>query len=133
MPADPRPAPSSLSSASTGADPATNGVAGAGPATDLAGVGQHVVFENARVRVWHIALAPGETQPLHRHDLPYLVLAVQGARNLILTAAGERIPADEPTGGVVYREPGAVHTLTNTGDTTYLARIVELKAGHDTA
>jgi beta-alanine degradation protein BauB len=35
---------------------------------------------------------------------------------------------DEETGGVVFREPGATHTLTNIGDTTYVARIVELKA-----
>ena len=38
-----------------------------------------------------------------------------------------RIDADEPTGGVVYRDPGAVHMLTNVGDTTYLARLVELE------
>jgi hypothetical protein len=40
---------------------------------------------------------------------------------------GTRIDADEPTGGVVFREPGATHLLTNVGDTTYLARLVELK------
>jgi quercetin dioxygenase-like cupin family protein len=101
--------------------------------TELASVGQHVVFENDRVRVWHIALAPGETQPLHHHDLPYLVIAVQGARNLIRTVDGNQIPADEPTGGVVFRTPGATHTLTNTGDTTYMARIVELKPDHSGA
>jgi hypothetical protein len=47
---------------------------------------------------------------------------------VIQTAAGERIDVDEETGGVVFREPGATHTLTNIGDTTYVARIVELKA-----
>jgi quercetin dioxygenase-like cupin family protein len=96
-------------------------------------VGQHVIFENDLVRVWHIALAPGETQPLHHHELPYLVIAVQGARNVIRTAEGEQIPADEPAGGVVFREPGATHMLTNNGDTAYMARIVELKSvGHPT-
>jgi predicted metal-dependent enzyme (double-stranded beta helix superfamily) len=91
-------------------------------------VGQEIILENDRVRIWHITLAPGETQPLHHHELPYVVVAVQGASNVIQTAAGERIDVDEETGGVVFREPGATHTLTNIGDTTYVARIVELKA-----
>lgn len=95
--------------------------------TTLAEVGQEIILENDRVRIWHITLAPGETQPLHHHDLPYVVIAVQGARNVIHTAAGERIDADEETGGVVFREPGATHTLTNDGDTVYVARIIELK------
>lgn len=93
----------------------------------LGPVGQEIVFENDRVRVWHILLEPGEGQPLHRHEHPYLVVAVQGAKNLIQTVDGTRIDADEATGGVVFREPGAVHMLTNVGDTTYLARLVELK------
>ncbi|MEU5548599.1 MULTISPECIES: cupin [unclassified Micromonospora] len=93
----------------------------------LGPVGQEVVFENDRVRVWHIRLEPGERQPLHRHDHPYLVVAVQGAKNVVQTIDGTTIDADEPTGGVVYRDPGAVHMLTNVGDTTYLARLVELK------
>ena len=94
----------------------------------LAEVGQEILLENDRVRVWHITLQPGETQPLHHHGLPYVVVAVQGARNVIRTEAGDRIEADEQTGGVVFREPGATHTLTNDGDTVYVARIIELKA-----
>jgi quercetin dioxygenase-like cupin family protein len=80
-----------------------------------------------RVRVWHIRLEPGECQPLHRHDDPYLVIAVQGAKNVVRTVDGTQIDAEEPSGGVVFREPGATHLLTNVGDTTYLARLVELK------
>lgn len=38
-----------------------------------------------------------------------------------------RIDADEPTGGVVYRDPGSIHMLTNVGGTAYLVRLVELK------
>jgi len=96
--------------------------------TDLSPVGQRIILENDQVRVWHITLLPGETQPMHHHDLPYVVVAVQGARNVIHTAAGERIAADEEPGGVVFRTPGATHTLTNNGDSVYLARIIELKA-----
>lgn len=93
----------------------------------LGPVGQSVIFENDLVRVWHIRLEPGESQPMHRHDLPYLVIAIEGGKNVIETAAGEKIGVDEPAGGVVFRDPGATHTLTNVGDTTYLARLTELK------
>lgn len=74
--------------------------------TELGPVGQEIVYENDRVRVWHIRLEPGERQPLHRHDHPYLVVAIEGAKNVVQTIDGTRIDADEPTGGVVYRDPG---------------------------
>jgi predicted metal-dependent enzyme (double-stranded beta helix superfamily) len=95
----------------------------------LSPVGQKIMLENDKVRIWHISLAPGETQPLHHHGLAYVVVAVQGARNVIHTAAGERIEVTEEAGGVVFREPGQTHMLTNAGDTVYIGRIVELKAG----
>jgi predicted metal-dependent enzyme (double-stranded beta helix superfamily) len=99
----------------------------------LGAVGQEIMLDNDRVRVWHITLAPGESQPLHHHGLPYVVVAVQGARNVIHTAAGERIDVEEETGSVVFREPGQTHMLTNAGDTVYIGRIVEVKAGFDPA
>lgn len=92
-------------------------------------VGQEIMLDNDRVRVWHITLAPGETQPLHHHGLPYVVVAVNGASNVIHTAAGERLEVAEETGAVVFREPGQTHKLTNAGDTTYVGRIIELKTG----
>jgi beta-alanine degradation protein BauB len=97
--------------------------------TGLGPVGQQIILENDTVRIWHIQLAPGETQPLHHHGLAYVVVAVQGAKNVIHTAAGQRIDVVEDAGGVVFREPGQTHTLTNAGDTTYIGRIIELKSG----
>ena len=93
----------------------------------LGPVGQEILFENDKVRVWHVALAPGESQPLHHHGLPYVVVAVQGAKNVIHTADDQRIEVVEETGGIVFREPGQTHMLTNDGDTVYIGRIIELK------
>jgi predicted metal-dependent enzyme (double-stranded beta helix superfamily) len=90
-------------------------------------VGQEILLENDKVRVWHVALNPGESQPLHHHGLPYVVVAVQGAKNVIHTADGQRIEVVEETGGIVFREPGQTHMLTNDGDTVYIGRIIELK------
>jgi predicted metal-dependent enzyme (double-stranded beta helix superfamily) len=96
--------------------------------TELGPVGQRVLLENDHVRIWHITLQPGATQPLHQHGLPYVVVAVQGTKSVITTRDGERIDVIEETGSVVYRDPGQTHMLTNVGDTVYVGRIIELKA-----
>jgi predicted metal-dependent enzyme (double-stranded beta helix superfamily) len=96
--------------------------------TELGDVGQDVLLENDRVRVWHITLQPGETQPLHHHGLPYVVVAVRGTTSVITTRNGDRIDIVEETGSVVFREPGQTHMLSNVGDTVYIGRIIELKA-----
>ncbi len=93
----------------------------------LGDVGQRVVFENEHVRVWEVALAPGESQTWHNHTRPYLVLALQAADNRIDLLGGGSREVHEPVGGVVYRDPGEVHMLTNQGSTPYLSRLVELK------
>ena len=94
----------------------------------LGPVGQEILLENDKVRVWHISLQPGESQPLHHHGLAYVVVAVQGAKNVIHTADGQRIDVVEETGDIVFREPGQTHMLTNDGDTVYIGRIIELKS-----
>ncbi|WP_211261155.1 hypothetical protein [Pseudonocardia acaciae] len=91
-------------------------------------VGQKIVFENDEVRVWEITLAPGEQQLWHRHHNPYLVIALEAADNRIDPLdGGEPRLVHESAGGVVYREPGETHMLTNRGATHYRSRLVELK------
>jgi quercetin dioxygenase-like cupin family protein len=96
--------------------------------TELGDVGQAVLLDNDHVRIWHITLQPGETQPLHHHGLPYVVVAVQGATSVITTGDGQKIDIVEETGSVVFREPGQTHMLSNVGDSVYVGRIIELKA-----
>ena len=95
--------------------------------TELGAVGQEVLLDNDHVRIWHITLQPGETQPLHHHGLPYVVVAVQGATSVITTGDGQKIDIVEETGSVVFREPGQTHMLSNVGDSVYVGRIIELK------
>ncbi|MGP4029900.1 hypothetical protein [Actinomadura sp. 3N407] len=103
------------------ADPDGNRIA-------LGPVGQEVVFENDEVRVWEITLEPGARQTWHQHENPYLVIALEAADNRIDSiAGGEPRLVHEEVGGVVYREPGEIHMLTNRGTTRYRSRLVELK------
>jgi quercetin dioxygenase-like cupin family protein len=99
-----------------------------GSQVELGPVGQEVIFENDQVRIWEITLDPGANQPWHRHENPYIVIALEAADNRIDSiAGGEPRLVREDVGGVVYREPGEVHMLTNRGDTRYRSRLVELK------
>lgn len=100
----------------------------------LGPVGQRIIFENEHVRVWEIILEPGEQQPWHRHRDPYLVVALAAADNRIDPFDGSQPRlVHEPLGGVVYREPGETHMLTNRGATRYHSRLIEMKAPREGA
>lgn len=95
-------------------------------------VGTRLVFENERVRVWDLALEPGESlaEHIHRHD--YLFYVIEGG-NL------RQSDSDNPESGkdlhfpkdqVVFLEAGEglVHgRLTNVGTTPYRNLVIELK------
>lgn len=98
-----------------------------GTPVTLGPVGQEIVFENEQVRVWEITLEPGQNQPWHLHQNPYLVVALEAAANRIEPLrGGEPRLVREAVGAVVYREPGEIHMLTNHGTTRYRSRLIEL-------
>jgi hypothetical protein len=96
-------------------------------------VGTRVVFENERVRVWKVALAPGEQGALHRHDLEHLLIQVAGDRIAVVPEADSQGPfrdyleAEVVPGAVVHVAPGGVESARNVGVQPYLEIIVELK------
>jgi hypothetical protein len=94
----------------------------------LGPIGHEIVFENDHVRVWEVRLDPGDVQDWHRHEHPYLIVAIEEAHNRMEFLDGSA-PRDmhETPGRVVYREAGKPHKLTNVGRTRYRNRLVELK------
>lgn len=83
-------------------------------------VGQVLVSEDARARVWFIRLAPGERLPFHRHVLDYFWTALSHGRarsHLNGQPAAERAYAP---GETAHQKFGAgefmVHDLENVGD-----------------
>ena len=94
-------------------------------------IGTDLVFENDRVRVWHMTLQPGEAMPVHRHVLTYFWTAITPGRFLQRTYDGTTYESDYPAGlthfyDVRYGEY-ALHNLENVGETTMIFCAVELK------
>jgi beta-alanine degradation protein BauB len=98
-------------------------------------VGTRLLFENDRVRVWDLTLQPGESLPLHRHELDYLYVVIGDGTLQTGFADGT---ADEPRqmadGDVRFRDvsspadgPRATHSATNVGDSPWRNIVVELK------
>ncbi|MBM7075439.1 hypothetical protein [Micromonospora humida] len=101
----------------------------------LGEVGQRVLLANSRVRVWEVALAPGECQPWHLHHNPYLVLCLDtsACRMDWLNGSPARF-INEQVGGALYRPVSPVHMLTNQGHSLYRNRLIELlDLGEDTS
>ncbi|HEY1739663.1 MAG TPA: hypothetical protein VGI86_13180, partial [Acidimicrobiia bacterium] len=102
-------------------------------------IGTNVVYEDERVRVWRLKLAPGEDSAVHRHDLDHLLIQVSGDRIAALPepdTAGpftEPIEADVVPSMVTFVPAGGIETARNIGSQQYLEIIVELKAPGRTA
>jgi hypothetical protein len=99
----------------------------------LGGVGTRVVYEDERVRVWQLRLAPGEDSPIHRHELDHLLIQVAGDRIAVIPEPDSDGPyrdyleANVVPGAVVHVTSGGIETARNVGSEPYLEVIVELK------
>ena len=51
--------------------------------TPLGPIGTKVVFENEHIRVWSIELPGKGHQPLHEHDLPYLIVPISEGKSIM--------------------------------------------------
>lgn len=94
-------------------------------------VGTELLFENARVRVWQMTLAPGEASPMHKHLHDHVfVYADDSEMEGRFSDAPEVLAQPVKTGFVYYREVGpdglAPHFLTNAGTKPSTHFIVEL-------
>ena len=99
----------------------------------LGGVGTKILYENERVRIWELRLAPGEESAIHRHELPHVLVQIAGDRIAVVPESDSEGPyrhyfaADVIPGAAVFVAPGGVETARNEGERPYLEVIVELK------
>ena len=95
-----------------------------------ADIGTKLLFENERVKVWEIKLAPSERAPFHRHTHNYFYVCVDPGRVRTRFPNGYYAEGDEDVGNVEFMEhspdnPG-IHDLENVGETTIRYTTVEL-------
>lgn len=102
---------------------------------DLNRVGDRIVFEDDRVRVWELALEPGSQSHVHQHPHDYLMICIEGDRIAAEASPGQHEPygpggdhVDIPThpGHVVFVEGGVTENAINSGTKRYRNLIVEL-------
>lgn len=93
-------------------------------------VGSNLLFENDRVRVWDLTLAPGESTGMHRHEHDYLYVvigdgALQGVSSDGIKGAPRLMKDGDVRWNTVNGE--AIHAAINAGDKPWRNIIVELK------
>src|SRR5262245_52442406 len=93
-------------------------------------VGTKLLFENDRVRVWDLQLAPGLQTQFHRHSTDFLYVVIgDGAIRTLCPDGAADAPRDMKDGDVRFREvpDESVHAARNVGDTPWRNIVVELK------
>jgi quercetin dioxygenase-like cupin family protein len=93
-------------------------------------VGTRLLFENDRVRVWDLQLAPGESTGLHRHTTDFLYVVIgDGALQTILGDGTREPPRAMHDGEVRFRNVAdeTVHEAVNVGDSPWRNIVVEFK------
>jgi quercetin dioxygenase-like cupin family protein len=90
-------------------------------------IGNRVVLENERIRVWLVELDPGQIQSRHVHELPYLIVPLTEGKNIMRFDDGREITTDEKPGVCLWRTPGVPHELENISTWQYRNVLVELK------
>jgi len=96
----------------------------------LGPIASKVLFENDRVRIWEMTLAPGEASDLHRHDLDYIIILLEGDRIAgIPGPESKRTPREAAVtpGRTFMLSRGETEWAVNTGEQPYREIIVELK------
>ena len=93
----------------------------------LGDVANRLLFENERVKVWQMDLAPGESSDFHEHTMPYLICVVEGETIDADFENGKTISFAMAPGKVFFVEPGSRETAVNRSSTRFREILVELK------
>ncbi len=85
---------------------------------ELGPIGDKILLENERVRIWSIKLDPDQRQAWHKHDLPYIIVPMTEGKNIMYFEDGREKETNEA---------GAPHELLNVSDWQYRNILIEIK------
>ena len=100
---------------------------------ELGDVGTTLLFENDKVRIWELSLAPGERGALHEHHYDNVLVQIEGDRVAVEPSPDTRsvydqyFEADIGRGNSLFVTKGGIERAVNVGQKPYYEIIVELK------
>lgn len=92
--------------------------------------GREPQFENADVKVWKSVILPNDPLPLHRHEHPRVIVALQGGTMKILEEKGQSDLHQWQTGKAYWlpaNPAGTRHQDINVGNRPIEVMVVELQ------
>jgi predicted metal-dependent enzyme (double-stranded beta helix superfamily) len=100
----------------------------------LGDVATSLLFENDKVRVWEMDLAPGASSDVHEHTLDYILIQLEGDKIAGIFEDDTKgvyppgtVEGDVAPGNAIYIEKGGIETAKNTGTQRYREILVEIK------
>ena len=99
----------------------------------LGTVATRVLFENDRVRIWEMDLAPGERSATHEHTLDYVLVQIDGDRIAAEPEPDTRgafttyLEGEVAPGKTRFIARGGIETAINVGRRRYREILIELK------
>jgi beta-alanine degradation protein BauB len=94
----------------------------------LGDVANKLLFENERVKVWQMDLAPGESSDFHEHKHPYLICVIEGETIDADFENGKTTSFRIAPGKIFFVEPGSRETAVNRSSRRFREFLIELKA-----
>ncbi len=104
--------------------------AGFAAAQVVSRTGREPQFENAEVKVWKSVIMPNDPLPLHRHEHPRVLVALQGGTMKILEESGQSELHPWETGKAYWlpaNAPGTRHQDVNVGNAPIEVMVIELQ------
>ena len=98
----------------------------------LGPMGDEIVFENDRVRIWELTLPPGADSNVHQHELDYILVILEGDKIAAIPEPDsggdhhEYFEADVVTPMVVELKKGGIETAKNIGEQRYYELLIEI-------
>lgn len=92
--------------------------------------GREPQFTNSSVKVWKSLILPNNPLPMHRHEHPRVIVALQGGEMKILEDTGKGEVHVWQTGKAYWLDansPGTQHQDINVGDKPIEVMVVELE------
>lgn len=99
----------------------------------LGDVGTRLLHEDDQVKIWEMALAPGEQSALHKHEHNYILVIIEGDRIagvphvLSQGASAQYIEAEVEPGAWYKLDKGGIELARNIGEKFYREIVIELK------